>query len=244
MHKRVPVPVPVPVFVLLLFFGSCSVAAAGEIKSGKKPGSIVLYDNSHQTVYEGIVGSKYGLDRSLVSINGSPGLAAISRYRYYYTLLVGRGEALIDCAYFDVRNVYNGARASAGMCGLNVQLSESYDEIAQDYSNEWRSLFFSFDTSPVFEKGLATNFLLGRIGSVEIYDRYPSVEALENASPQKYIKSDTGCFNFEDAVGFLVFLNKEKPHLQYLDVLRSVEPMRFQRMRERDLKDLAVNTCL
>lgn len=62
--------------------------------------------------------------------------------------------------------------------------------------------------------------------------------------PQKYIKSSSGCFNFGDAVGFLVFLDKDKPRLQYLDVLQSEDPMRLQRMNEQDLKRLAVGKCM
>ncbi|VVO40432.1 S41 family peptidase [Pseudomonas fluorescens] len=232
------------ILTLLFLFLVCSKASAGEIVSGKTPGSIMLRDNGREVVYENITGGKEGFDRRLMDINGSPGLQVIARYNFYYTLVIVEDGLLIDCAYFDVRNIYNGARASAGMCGLNMQLSEVYDEVAQDYSNKWRASIFSFDTSPVFEKGLATNFLLGKIGDIEVYDRYPLAEALENAAPQKYIKSSFGCFNFGDAVGFLVFLDKDKPRLQYLDVLQSEDPMKLQRMNEQDLKKLAVGKCV
>lgn len=171
------------VFGLLTLIVICSKVAAGEIVSGKTPGSIMLRDNGREVVYENITGVKEGFDRRLMDINGSPALQVIARYNFYYTLVIEEDGLLIDCAYFDVRNTYNGARASAGMCGLNMQLSEVYDEIAQDYSNKWRAAIFSFDTRPVFEKGMATNFLLGEIGDIEIYDRYPSAEALENATP-------------------------------------------------------------
>ncbi|WP_248807428.1 hypothetical protein [Pseudomonas sp. MWU13-2100] len=232
------------IYMLLFLAVTYSKIATGTITHGEKPGSIELTDNDRKTIYENITGDKDGFYRSLISINDSPALLVLGRDSYYYTLTSQEGQVLIDCAYFDVRNIYNGARASAGICGLNVQLSEGYDEIAQNYSNVWRSSIFSFGTGPVFEKGLATHFLLGSIGSVDIYDRYPSVESIENASPQKYIKSHAGCFDLGSAVGFLVFLNKDKSRLQYLDILRSVEPMRFQRMRERDLKRLAVNKCV
>jgi hypothetical protein len=231
-----------PVFLFL--FLACSKVNAGEIVGENKTGSLILHSNGRQVVYENIIGGKEGFERRLIEINGFPALQVMARYNFYYTLVIREGGVLIDCAYFDARNTYNGARASAGMCGLNVQLSEVYDEIAQEYSNEWRASIFSFDTSPVFEKGRATNFLLGKIGGVEIYDRYLSAEALENASPQKYIKSASGCFNFGDAVGFLVFLNDDKRQLKYLDVLQSVEPMKLQRMQERDLKNLAVDKCM
>ena len=229
----------------ILLFLVCSKAVSREIVSGQIPGSIMLRNSSSEVTYNNIIGDKEGFDRQLISINDSPALRVSARYKFYYTLAPRENEILIDCAYFDVRNIYNGARASAGICGLNIQLTENYDEIAQDYSNTWRESIFSFDTKEVFESGKTRkDFFLGKIGEIEVFDRYPSASSLENSAPQKIIKSRFGCFNFAEAVGFLVFVNKDNPTLHYLDMLRSEDPMRLQRMQEQDLKKIAVEKCM
>nr|WP_180204624.1 hypothetical protein [Pseudomonas sp. SbOxS1]NYU04615.1 hypothetical protein [Pseudomonas sp. SbOxS1] len=230
--------------IVSLFLGQfCFGVSAEEVVVGVKAGSIVFHEKGSEVVYEGVVGDKDGFHRKLISINGMPALWVSSRYDYYYTLIAIDGGLVIDCAYFDGRNVYNGVRASAGVCGLNAPLSENYEEIAQGYSNEWRKSLYSFDTSPVYEKRQASSFFLTKIGDVVIYDRYPSQSALENATPQKYIKTNVGCYDFKAEVGFLVFLNKGGESPKYLDVLRSVDPIKLDRMSESDLAHLAKNKC-
>ncbi|WP_339436421.1 hypothetical protein [Pseudomonas sp. EL_65y_Pfl1_R32] len=226
-----------------LLFLVCFNAVAAEIEAGDKPGSVVLHVGADEVLYENITGNQYGIDRSLVDINDSPALLVLSRGSLYFTLAVKGREVLVDCAYYDKRNNYNGARMTAGICGLNVPLSETYDDLAQNYSAAWRGSIFSFDTRGVFESKAGGDFLLGRIGEVEVFDRYSSASSLKNALPQKVIKSRSGCFNFGESVGFLVFINKDKPSLQYLDILRSEEPMRLQRMQGEDLKKIAVEKC-
>lgn len=229
--------------VLLVVFMLGGRAIAGEIVDGKIPGSILLRDKGREVLYRNVVGDKDGFGRTLINLNGAPVLRVSARYEYYYTLIASENKALIDCAYFNVRNIYNGAAASAGMCGLNIELYEGYDEIAQMYSNEWRSTIFSFDTGDILALGKGKEFSLGKIGEVEVFDRYSSVDALVNASPQKIIKSNSGCFNFGSVVGFLVFLKQSAQSPKYLDVLRSEEPMVIQRMQEQDLKRIAVDKC-
>lgn len=228
-------------FVALLMVYSSLVL--GEVTEGKA-GSIVLRDKGREIVYENVVGMREGFYQILTSVNGSPALWASLRDNYFITLIVGPKGLLIDCAYADVRNIYNGAKVYAGMCGLHTGLNEKYVEIAQGFSNKWTETIFSFDTRSVIDNGVAENFFLGKIGSVEVYDRYPSWPALERLAPQKYIRSDAGCFNFGGAVGYLVFINPEKPQLKYLDILRSEDPMRLERMGEQSLKKLAVEECI
>lgn len=228
--------------ILLFLFFTCLGAGAGEISENEE-GGLVLRSNGRQNVYSNIVGDQDGFDRRLIYINGFPALRVAARFEFYYTLVVKHDGILIDCAYADARNIYNGVRVSAGVCGLNVKLSENYDEIAQDYSNIWTESIFSFDTSPVFKDYRPTSFLLGRVGSIEVYDRYPSAAALENAAPQKYIRGTFGCFNFGNSLGFPVFLSGVKNEFKYLDILRSTDPMVFQRMQEQDLIKIAVDEC-
>jgi hypothetical protein len=229
--------------VILLMFLECSKPSASEIVAGNIPGSIVLREGSHEVVYKGVVGHRDGFHRALTQINGSPALSVSAKYDFYYTLLPKKGRVVIDCAYFDVRNIYNGARATAGICGLDSELSENYDEIAQYHLNQWRSSIFHFDTISILEDKLGKDFLIGKIGGVEVFDRYPTPGSLMNSSPQKIIRGPAGCFNFESTTGYLVFVNRDQPMLRYLDLLKSTEPMVFQRMQETDLQKIAVEKC-
>ncbi len=230
-------------FLFIFFLVTPLESDATEIKAGKFYESIVLSDNGREITYKGITGNKNGLTRNLTTINGFPALSVIGRDIFYYTLSVADDKILMDCAYSDARNIYNGARVYAGVCGLKAELTDNYDELAQRYSNEWRESIFSFDTHSIFEKNIPTDFFLGKIGSIEVYDRYTSIEALKNSAPQKYIKSSSGCFNFKDAIGFLVFTNVDQYDPQYLDIFNSNPTKSFHRLLEHDLNKLAIENC-
>lgn len=181
---------------LFLLFFTCFNVITAEIVSRDKPGSIVLRAEGEEVVYDNITGTQHGVDRSLVDINGKPALLVLSRDSLYFTLAVKGREVLVDCAYFDKRNSLNGARMTAGMCGGDVPLVDTYDDIAQRYSNIWSESIYSFDTRTLLNSGASEKFLLGRIGNIEIFDMYPSASSVENSSPQKFIRSRSGCFNF------------------------------------------------
>lgn len=227
---------------VLMFFDLKAIA--GEILNGSEAGSIILRDVHGETIYHNITGFEYNIDRSLVEINGLPALLVLSRDSFYFTLLAKGREAVIDCAYSDGRNNYNGARMTTGMCELNIPLDEGYVELAEKLSNSWWSSIYSFDTQPILKEGLATSFLLGVIGDYKIYDKYTSRGTLENASPQKYVKGPLGCFDFGSTVVFLVFSGGDNLKPKYLDILQSMEPIVLQRLEEGDLKKIAINKCL
>lgn len=222
---------------------ACSVANAFDVFTGPKTGSIVVDEAGHRKVYENIVGDDYDVLRSLSTINGSPSIVILGRDFQYLTLAPERDQIVIDCAYFDTRNNYNGAKMTAGICGLHSPLDETYSDVAWQYSNHIQQSVFSFDTRPVVDGLTPGSFLLGNIEDIEIFDRYASVTTLANASPKKYIKGPDGCFDFGTAVGFLVFLNKDAPELKFLDLLESQEPMTLKRMSHGDLIKLAVDEC-
>jgi hypothetical protein len=159
-------------------------------------------------VYENIVGNDFDVLRSLSTINGSPALIVLSRDVQHLTLAEERDQIVIDCAYSDTRNNNNGAKVTAGICGLHWPLDETYGDVARQYSNHIQQSIFSFDTQPLGDGLIPDSFLLGNIDDIEIYDRYSSETTLANASPKKYIKGPDGCFGFDAEVGFLVFLTR------------------------------------
>ncbi len=229
--------------VLLFSLACCTNLAAGDLWVGEEKGSIVARDGKREFVYKNIVGSGHGVDRSLIELNGLPALEVVSRGIYYFSLVIGIEGVTIDCAYSDVRNVYNGARVSLGKCGLNLPLDEFYLDVAQNHSSVWMDSIYSVNTESVFKTGQGGDFMLGKFGEVEVYDRYASVESLEESAPQKIIKGSKGCFNFGESLVFLVYLNDDKGGIKYLDVVQSYEPLIFERMQADHLKEIAVDEC-
>ncbi|MGF6098833.1 hypothetical protein [Pseudomonas sp. 18175] len=132
---------------------------------------------------------------------------------------------------------------TAGICGLDEKLVESYDDVIYGYSSFWSRSVYSFDTGSLFAGEVGKHFYLGKIGGVEIFDNYPTIDSLEDSKPKKVIKSSSGCANLGMVVGFLVFEDANKPVLKYLDLLRSEDPIFLQRMGEEDLKKMAVGKC-
>ncbi|MEQ7921638.1 hypothetical protein ABQX22_20765 [Xanthomonas sp. WHRI 1810A] len=227
----------------ILFFVASAATDANEIVDGSKEGSIVLRAAGHERVYENITTTEQYVNRSLSIINGSPAVLVLGRDTQYFTLAVERDQIVIDCAYSETRNNYNGARVTIATCGLNLQLDETYSDAARKKTENIQQMIYSFDTQLIANNSGPASFLLGKINDIEIYDRYPSVSALENAMPEKYIKGPFGCFNLGNTSGFLVFSSRGSPEIDYLDILQSEEPLRFQRMHFRDLKKLAVKPC-
>ncbi|MEB2519731.1 hypothetical protein D3C76_1105200 [compost metagenome] len=232
------------IFILMGLMLVWSKAGAWQLVGEKSTGNILLRDEGGGSSYANIIGEKEGFDRRFITLNGFAALQVSGRDDFYYTLAVRGREVFIDCAYANARNIYNGAQVTAGMCGLNKPLEQAYDEVGTRYSNQWQQSIFSFDTKSLFETGRAQDFLIGVIGNVEVFDRYFSIYSIENSSPQKVIKSASGCFYFGSAMVFLVFEKSSANTPRYLDVFQSVGPIRLQRMQEADLERLAVDECV
>lgn len=228
---------------LTFLLACCTELSASEIVIGSEEGSVVLRDEGREVVYANIVGDRFGVDRSLIKLNGLPALQVIARGNYYFTLLVKGGGVVIDCAYSDARSIYNGARIGLGVCGIDLPLSETFDEIAHIYSSSFLDSIYSFSTESIYKTGKGEDFLLGTVGGVEIYDRYFSVGSLEASSPQKVIKSSLGCFSFGNSLVFLVFLKEDLRKIKYLDVLRAEGALELERLYGGDLKRMAINRC-
>lgn len=199
--------------------------------------------DGHEFKYPDIIGDQDGLWTTDGLINNAPALYVLGRDSYYYTLKTHAGGVHIDCAYADARNSTNGARVLAGMCGLDERIIEDFQVIAQNYSNDWQDSVYGFDTWPMISNKTSGDFLLGKIGEVEVYDRYASMDDLLNAKPEKYVKTSSGCYYFKQKLAFLVF-NKPQPDKPvYLDVIRSHDPFLLDRLTEEKLTKMAVNRC-
>lgn len=214
--------------------------AAEEVRRGSEPGSIVYSGKA----YLDVVGSKDGFYRRLTSINGTPALFSGGRDLLYFSLKLSGGMLLVDCAYIESRNEYNGVRVSAGVCGLERPLDSEYNDIIYEYSDRWMGGVFSFGTDRVIKDKKPTSFLLGEIGGVSVYNRYSTVGDLESATPETYVKSDGGCYSFGKAEVFLIFMKGDELSPHYLDVRLSADPIELKRLKENDLMKLAVGKCM
>lgn len=230
------------VCVSMLFLALSEEATASYSLLEAGDGALILQDHNRETLYKNITGDRHGVFRGITEINGAPALFSLGRGDYYFTLYRKSADLLINCAYSDDRNTQNGARVRAGICNLDAPLNEAFEEIGQQYSSQWEASVYSFDTSKLIEDNQSTDFLLSHVGTVAIYDRYPSREALENSNPVTFVKSTQGCFYFNDNRVYLIF-SQHNHSAEFLDIMTSADPLTFERLNEKALTQLAREKC-
>lgn len=219
------------------------VNAAFSISSNDEDGTLIAYVDGREFTYPNVIGDQDGLWTTDGLINNTPALSVLGRSSYYYTLKADARGAYIDCAYADGRNSTNGAGVLAGMCGLNAKIVEDFQSTAQEFANTWMHSVYAFDTWPMISNKASGDFRLGKIGKVEVYDRYASMDDLLNAKPEKYVKTSSGCYYFKQKQAFLVFNKPQPDKPAYLDVIRSHDPFLLNRLTEEQLTKMAVNRC-
>lgn len=222
--------------ILFLTIFQCQ-AKTTRIKEDITSGSLVF--DGHR--YLDVIGVKDGVYRAMISINGAPSLYVGGQDEIYYTLEGLSDRLFINCAYIDKRNKYNGASIEFGICALGLLLSNDYSSSVYAYGDIWNKIF-SFDTSIVKKHG--SDFFIGKIGEIAVFNRYISIDALERSAPETYIKSISGCHSFGEKKVFLVFHKGNLKNPLYLDVLQSTDPMELKRLKESDLKKLAIERCI
>jgi hypothetical protein len=213
-----------------------------EMAPGSAEGSVIFSKGSYSVEIEDVIGDQYGVHRYIGSVNRAPALIALSRGVYYYTLDAGSFVPSVDCIYYDDRNKRNGARVSAGMCGLSAKIDSGYVDIVEEFGSRWTQGVYSFDTYGVFSSGKGKDFFLAKIGDVSVFDAYKTPGAIDAVAPEKILKSSAGCYSFERQVVFLVYVvGSDGP--VYLDVLLQSDPVQLKRLGIAELAALAVGGC-
>ncbi len=218
------------------------------ISSGLQAGGVVVEERGRdlyvrsslrEHLFKDIFGEKDGVDRVLISINGQPAIFVLGRDSYYYTLGFEGVRVTVDCVYVDGRNKYNGARISVGECGLNTLLESTFYEVGMELLAEQSRDVYSFDTKAVAHGG--RRYLIGEMNGIEFSDEYLSEESLVDSRPNKIARWKGRCYKFD---ADLVFLTEVGGAIRYLDVVKSLDPMRIQRLDGDHVRRLVVDRCL
>lgn len=186
-----------------------------------------------------ILGDKGGVDRVLVTINGQSAIFVLGRDSYYYTLRLDGEQVMVDCVYVDGRNIYNGARISVGECGLGTLLESNFYEMGMELLAQQIRDVYSFDTKAGAHG--SGRYLIGKLNGIEFIDEYLTKESLMDSRPNKLVQWGGRCYKFDTD---LVFLTKVGGAIRYVDVVRSLDPMRLQRLDGDHVRRLVVDGCL
>ena len=225
------------VFLDRYFFSSG--LQASDVVVEERGRDLYVRNSSMEHSFKDIFGDKDGVDRALVAINGQSAIFVLGRDSYYYTLRLDGVRVMVDCVYVDGRNIYNGARILVGECGLGTLLESNFYELGMELLAEQSRDVYSFDTKTVAHGG--GRYLIGEINGVEFFDEYLSVESLMDSRPNKLVQWRGRCYKFDTD---LVFLTKVGGGIRYVDVVRSLDPMKLQRLDGDEVRRLVVDRCL
>ncbi|WP_447748200.1 hypothetical protein [Pseudomonas nicosulfuronedens] len=192
--------------VLMAVFGaffSFSVSAAEISKGGR--GSVILSDGSISINYKDVLGSKDGLYRGLIVVNGHPALLTSGEEDIIYTLEVVGGKILIDCAIAESRSNQSGISIRKSMCGIDKELWSDYSELGYSYIDLWKEQAAGVDVSSLVAHGKPLDIVQGMIEGVEVHQVYRTLSQLEDAAPQIYLKRDGECYEVPDSKVFVSY---------------------------------------
>ncbi|MBI6927224.1 MULTISPECIES: hypothetical protein [Pseudomonas] len=217
---------------------SCGLQADGVVVE-ERGRDLYVRSSSEDRLFKNIFGDKDGVARVLVSVNGRPAIFVLGRASYYYTLGFDGSRVTVDCVYVDGRNKYNGARILVGECGLDTLIDSSFYEVGMELLAEQSRDVYSFSTNTVANGG--GRYVIGEMSGIEFIDEYLSEESLIGSRPVRMARWKGRCYKFD---ADLVFLTKVEGKISYVDVVRSVDPIRIQRLDESDVRRLMVDGCL
>ncbi len=145
----------------------------------------VKWDEQERKI-NNIVGIKGQSYTTLLKLNDRPALhhsnaASSTSFDIYYTLHKKDDAIYIDCIYADISSHINGVTTRKGVCELNVELKENFQDLAYTYTDKWLETANKANLSSLFESPeTPVKISLGEIQKSTIYSFYSSqTDALE-----------------------------------------------------------------
>lgn len=147
----------------------------------------IKWDGQERKV-NNIVGIEGQSSTTLLKFNDQPALhfsntASSTSFDIYYTLHKTNKTIYIDCIYADISSHINGVTTRKGVCKLNIELKENFQDMAYDYTDKWLATANTASLSSLFEPSeIPVKILLGEIQKSTIYSFYSSqTDALERS---------------------------------------------------------------
>ena len=223
------------VITSLLSFTTADCVSAQQLPSNQKDIYIENQKTKNLTVswpggsktVKGVVGSQGETTRMLVTFNGNKALryenlASSSAFEAYFTLIRHGNYIFVDCIYANVRNEQNGMLINKAVCGLKKPLTENYDDLVYEFTDEWKS-----STAEVTIDSLLKNPPVpldieeADFGGVKLSRIYKTQENFNFTTPETLVTKGSKQYSFGVNSVFLVYRVDSLKSPAYLDVSSS-----------------------
>ncbi|RIJ12341.1 hypothetical protein DXT77_04925 [Pseudomonas sp. 91RF] len=184
---------------------------------------IVTWSGGSKTIKD-VIGSQGETTRELVDFNGGKALhyenlASRAPFEAYFTLTRHGAEVFIDCVYTNVRNEQNGILINKAVCGLERPLAEEYEEVASEFSDQWKNLTNKVAITPLLATPpVSVEVEESVLDGVKLSRTYHSPNDLKFSRPESVVKKDKFSHSFGDSYVFSVYTPGDLINPLYLDV--------------------------
>lgn len=215
---------------------------ASEISQGEG-GSIVLDDGLRLIKYEDVVGTKDGVYRGFILVNGAPALLTSGESDIVYTLKASGGKIFIDCAIAEARSNQTGLSIRKSMCGIGKELWPDYAELGCSFTDQWKEESSRIDISQLVTHKRPLDIVEGRVGEVEIHELYRTLSQLENAAPVTYLKKNNECYDISSEKTFVGYTLEEPSKPIGISILVDAGDYEFKSYKAEELDRLSYKSC-
>jgi hypothetical protein len=203
----------------------------------------VKWSGGSKTI-EGVVGSQGETIRALVTFNGVKALrfenlASRSAFEAYFTLIRHSDNVFVDCIYANVRNEKNGVLINKAVCGLDKPLTEEYEDLVYEFTDEWKSSTAVVVIGSVLKIPPAPiNVEEADFGVVKLSRIYKSQDDFSYSVPETSISNVAAKYSFGVGLAFLVYRVDNLNVPAYLDVSSGDYSAKFVRYDSDSLNKL------
>jgi len=217
-------------------------ANAAEIIKGES-GELILDKKPNPTIYKDITQSKDGIYRDLIQTNNTPALFTSGEADIIYTLKEKNGKILVDCAIAETRSNQTGISIRKSMCNINKELDADYAELGYTYTDQWKDEVSGIDITQLTQQMKALDIIKGKLGGIEIHERYNTLSQLENTTPETYLKKGKNCYSISDNKSFINYSTANPSQPINISILTDAENYEFKVYELKDLNSLNYTPC-